>query len=311
VASFVQLHLFDSPVYEQSIYLGYALLVLAVVAVLPARRWSRLPDRARFARCLFLSGFVAGLLIIAGPYIPLNPSVSYWQLWATPGATVHVPSLDLLMFDLAPVFRFFVRAFVLVSACLAVLAAIGFSRLERTPWMTTVRRGALAALVLVLVGLEFTNAPPHTWFSARIPPWVAAVRQLPPDASLVEYPIAPAFSPRSLYYMFWQTKFDRPDTNPAVDPQALALAAEVAQPNDPATGAALHRAGIDYAVVHTKLPPQTTPPYQPALPDDSEPRDAGAENPWFQLVTKTPDAMIYRIRSRPKAVRSRTAEAGR
>ena len=94
------------------------------------------------------------------------------------------------------------------------------------------------------------------------------------------------------------------------DPPAVALAAQVGQPDDPAAGAALHRAGIDYAVVHTRLPPQTTVPYQPQLPDDSMPRDAGALNPWFQPVAKTPDAVIYRVRDAPAASRGVVVRPG-
>src|SRR4029077_20635254 len=81
-------------------------------------------------------------------------------------------------------------------------------------------------------------------------------------------------------------------------------------PNDPATGKALHQAGIEYAIVHTSLPPQTTPPYQPPLPDDSEPRDAGALNPWFAPVVRTSDAVIYRIRSRPRTTQGALILAG-
>jgi hypothetical protein len=176
--------------------------------------------------------------------------------------------------------------------------------------MTTARRGGLAALVLVLVALEFTNAPPHVWYSAHVPPWVAAVRKLPARATVVQYPVVPAFSPRSLYYMFWQTKERRADTNPSVSPEAVALAAQIGSPDDPAAGAALRRAGIDYAIVHTRLPPQTTVPYQPELPDDSMPRDAGALNPWFQEVARTPDAVIYRLRPAPVVSSGAVARAG-
>jgi hypothetical protein len=300
VETYVQGHLFDSPVYEQSIYLGYTLLVLAIVACWPGRSGaSGLSGRARFGRTVVLAGLAVSLLITVGPYIPLDSS--YWRLWGTPSESLHLPSLGLLMFHVAPVFRFFVRAFVLVSACLAVLAAIGFARIERFRSMTPARNAALAAVTLVLVGLEFTNAPPHVWFSAKSPAWVEAVRRLPPNATLVQYPLSSAFSPRSLYYMFWQTKLDHPDTNPASSPEAQTFAAQIASPDDPATGAALHRAGIDYAVVHTQLPPQTTQPYQPGLPDDSMARDAGSPNPWFREVARTPDAVIYRVLSAPRA----------
>lgn len=301
VEPFVQYHLFDSPVYEQSIYLGYTLLVLAVVAFLPVRRWaSGLSEKTRFARATLLAGLVVALLITIGPYIPLVGGYTYWAHWETPGSTARLPSLPWLMFHLSSTFRFFVRAFVLVSACLAVLAAIGFSRIARARGMTTARSGALAVVVLLLIGFEFTNAPPHVWSSAQPPPWVKAVQKLPAHATVVQYPIAPVDSPRSLYYMFWDTKTDLDDTNPAATPDAQTLAATIAAPDDPATGKALHKAGVDYAIVHTRLPPQTTTPYQPPLPDDSEPRDAGALNPWFKLMAKTSDAVIYRIRSRPR-----------
>jgi hypothetical protein len=110
--------------------------------------------------------------------------------------------------------------------------------------------------------------------------------------------------------MFWQTKYRRANTNPSADPEAQALAGQIAQPDDPAAGAALHRAGIDYAVVHTRLPPQTTVPYQPQLPDDSLPRDAGALNPWFHAVARTPDAVVYRIRAAPVAGSGAVVRAG-
>ena len=175
--------------------------------------------------------------------------------------------------------------------------------------MTRIRSGVLAAVILAVVALEFANAPPHVWFSAKAPAWVEAVQRLPADATLVEYPVSPAFSPRSLYYMFWQTRTGRADTNPAVSPEAQALAAEVSAPDDPAAGSALHRAGVDYAIVHTKLPPPTTFPFQPVFPDDSLPRDTGAENPWFAVAAKTPDAVIYRVRSAPASSRGAIVRA--
>src|SRR5262249_12546852 len=118
--------------------------------------------------------------------------------------------------------------------------------------------------------------------------------------SIVQYPISSAASPRSLYYLFWQAMEGHPDTNPAATSEAQAFAAQIASPDDPAAGAALHRAGIDYAVVHTNLPPQTTQPYQPGLPDDALPWDAGSVNPWFRPVARTSDAVIYRVLPAPR-----------
>ena len=243
-----------------------------------------------------------------GPYIPLERG--YWRNWQMLDATSHVPSLGWLMFELGPVFRFFTRAFVLVSACLALLAAIGFARLARLPWMTRGRSVALAVLAIALIGFEFSNAPPHVWYSADKPPWVDAVRRLPAESSVVDYPIAPAFTPRSLYYMFWQTKHRRQTANPYVDPEAAAFSASVATIDDPATGQALRQRGMDYVVVHTRLPSQTRVPYQPQLPDDSLPADAGSLNPWLALAERTADAVIYRVLDRPRRSSGAVARFG-
>lgn len=307
VRPWVMAHIFESPVYEQSIYLGYTLLLLALVAFL-GKRVGVLPDRARFARNLLLAGAFAGLLIMLGPYLPLERS--YWRNWQTPDATSHLPSLGWVMFELGPVFRFFTRAFVLVSACLSLLAAIGFARLERLPWMTRGRTTALAAVAITATGLEFTNAPPHVWYAAKQPPWVEAVRRLPRGSTVIDYPIAPAFTPRSLYYMFWQTKHRRLTSNPYVDPESVAFSASVASLDDPASGNALRRLGMDYVVVHTNLPPQTRVPYQPQLPADALPPDTGSLNPWLAVVSRTPDAVLYRVLDRPRRATGAVARFG-
>jgi hypothetical protein len=296
VRSWVLTHLYDSPVYEQSIYLGYIVLALVAVALWPRRRTAR----ERTALVVLGAGALAAGLILMGPYVPLD--TSYWRLWQQPEATRHVPSLGWLMFELIPVFRFFTRAYVLVSACLASLAAIGFARLEHRFAPSRLLRSAAAAAVVALLWLEYANAPPHIWFSDAAPAWVSAVRELPRGATIAQYPSAPAFSPRGMYYMFWQTKHRRRITQPAVDPPAQALAGATASPDDPNTGKALHDAGIDYAIVHTRLPPSTTVPYQPALPPDAMPRDAGALNPWLAVARRTSDAVVYRVLDAPRAV---------
>ena len=305
VEPWVMNHLYESPVHEQSLYIGYVLLLLAALGVWRLRRDA--PERARFARPLLIAGAIAAFLITLGPYIPLD--LDYWRLWADHAATTHAPSIGLPMFELAPIFRFFSRADVLISVCLAALAAIGFTRLERR-WPRRGARVALAGAAIAVMGLEYTNAPPHIWFDAKTPPWVAAVRALPKEAQVVDYPVAPLSSPRSLYYLFWQREHRRATVNPPETAQAQAFAASIQSPDEASAGEALHDAGIDYAVVHTALPPQTTIPYQPGLPDDSMPLDSGALNPWFRRVARTPDAVIYRVLDSPRAASGAIARPG-
>ena len=300
VRDFVQLHLFENPVNEQSIYLGYTVLALVALAFAGAGRRARLTGRERFVRRLLFTGAAAGLLILIGPYIPLDRD--YWRLWAQPELTARVPSIGLVMFEVGPVFRFFSRAFVLVSVCVAPLAAIGFARVERRIGPARAPRVAAASIAVVLIGLEYTNTPPSRWVSDDTPPWVEAVRQLPADAVVADYPVALVHSPRSLYYMFWQREHGRATFNPPTSEEATALAAAIASPDTPAAGKALRDAGFDYAIVHTRLPPQTFPPYQPALPEDSMPVTAGSANPWLAELRRTPDAVIYRVLDAPRRV---------
>ena len=146
----------------------------------------------------------------------------------------------------------------------------------------------------MLVWCEFANAPPTHWFDDTPPEWVAAVKALPDDAAIVDYPMAPENTPRSLDYLFWQGEHRHPTVNPANTSEARSFSAEIANPDDPDTGRRLYEAGVDYAVVHTRLEPATTPPYQPGFPDDSLSDTAGGANPWFERVNQTADAVIYR-----------------
>jgi hypothetical protein len=302
VGTWILRHLEQAPVHEQSLYIGYALLFLVGAAFVPRR----LSDagRARFARGLFGIGATVSAVMMIGPYIPLD--TDYWRDWSTPEATRHLPSLGFLMHEVSPIFRFFSRAFVLFLACLVVLGAIGFARLERRVGPSFGRRAGLAAIVVAIMGLEYTNAPPHVWFSDRSPPWVEAVKRLPKDATIAQYPNPTGFSPRSLYYMFWQTKHRRNITQPLVDAEANALASSTASLNDPEDGRRLSQAGIDYVVVHTDLPPPSTPPYQPQLPADSMDPKTGSLNPWLKEVARTSDAVLYRVLDSPRAATSGT-----
>jgi hypothetical protein len=300
VRDFVQLHLFENPVNEQSLYVGYSVLALVAIAFFAFGRLGALTARESYAKWLLAAGALAGLLIMIGPYFPLDGD--YWRLWAQPDLTTHVPSLGLLMFELGPFFRFFSRAYILVSVCIAPLAAVGFARIERSLGPALWPRLTAATVVLALVAIEYTNAPPHRWVSDETPAWVRAVRSLPTDAAVVDYPVALVHSPRALYYLFWQREHGRATFNPPELPEATALAAAITSPDNPDAGRALRDAGFDYAIVHTRLPPPTFPPYQPALPDDSMPVTAGAANPWLAELRRTPDAVLYRILPAPRPI---------
>ena len=169
---------------------------------------------------------------------------------------------------------------------------------------------AVSAAV-ALVGIEFTNAPPHHWVSADVPGWVRDVEALPADASIAEYPMAFATSPRSLYYSFWQREHGRKTVNPPDTPAAEIFAASISNIDAPLTGKALHEGGVDYAVVHTRLPPPTFPPYQPEMPSDALAPTAGSRNPWLQVVRRSPTRLCTACSQRRKRAHLRESSRRR
>ncbi len=300
-ADVIQRHTGVLPVYEQSVYLGIVPSLLALVAIVLVAR-GRGPARARPAVLPLLVAAAFMVVLSLGPRIPYE--VTSIGDWLSPSTNPSFPGPVNVLFELSANFRYYGRTFVFTSVALAALAAIGFALLARRPRL----RGrpaavwGLSALAMVLVVAEFSPRPPNRFVDLRDPAWVDAVEELPADASIVNYPVADYSSPRSLFYTYWQTRHDHATVNPPETPRAQAFQRSIDDPDSFLAGRELARAGVDYAVVHTDLPAPTFPPYQPALPDDSLPRDAGRDNPYLREVRRTPDAVIYEVRDRPTRV---------
>jgi hypothetical protein len=297
---FIQTHLGILPVYEQSVYLGLVAVVLAVLALVA---WSHLRPEGRLAAPMLAAGAVFMIVLALGSELPVNPfSV---RAWMDRASVPNITNVSVYVFDLLPTFRYYGRTFAWTSVALAGLAAMGFAvlagRLARRsrylPW-------AAAAVAIGLVLVEFANSPPFRWLDLTKPAWARAIQELPDRGPVVNYPLQDFYGPRSAYYIFAQGQHDRPTLNPAADADGKELSFSVGDPDNPEAGRRLHEAGFGYAVVHTNLvPPQTFPPYQPPYPDDSLSPNAGAQNPWFDRVRILDDAVIYRIRSEPRAAK--------
>jgi hypothetical protein len=295
---FIYSHLLVLPLYEQAVYVGATVVVMTLVGVIFRRG---VPERARWAMPALLTCAVVAFLFTLGPYIPLN--VFSVDAWMNASAEPHVYNLPWFTFQVSAGFRYYGRAWIFGAAALAVLVAVGFVVIERRVRWLGWWAPALAAVLVATAGLaEFINRPPTRWLGLEHDPgWVQAVEKLPKDAAIVDYPVAGWSSPRSLYYIFWQTRHDRATFNPPESPRAQRVADLIRSPDDPEAGRQLKEAGIDYAVIHTKMPPRTYPPYQPRLDDDSLPPDAGQSNPWFEHHATVGDAVIYKIADRPRS----------
>jgi hypothetical protein len=295
----IQSHLGILPVYEQSVYLGVVAVAFALVALALYRRASR---TYRNAVLPLLAGAMFCGLLTLGPSIPLN--VFSVSAWTTPSQHAHITGPNSLLFDLSQNYRYYGRAFIFVSVVLASLAAVGFSLVSRPLMSRFGHRGPQVLLILAAAGvvLEFTNLPPRHFVNLSSPPWLAAVRALPKKAVIIEYPDATYSSPRSLQYIYWQTREGHATVNPPETPQSQAFMSSLDDPNSFLAGKKLSKAGVDFVVVHTRLASPTFPPYQPAWPSDQLPRSAGRNNPWFSFCRSTSDAVIYRVRRSPSSV---------
>jgi hypothetical protein len=293
------------PNYEQATYLGIVPVALAIAGLV---FWRRLGSRARFALPLLIGSAVVAALMTLGPYLPVN--VLSIDAWRDPLSGPHVKNLPYFLYELAPQFRYYGRAFVWVSCVVAAAAAIGLAVLitairEGPGWKRATLAVVLPVLAAVMVFAEFTNAPPSRWMDLPLEQWMVKVRDLPKSAAIVDYPIEWEYHPRTYWYLYAATQHEHAIAAPARTIEGKSLATQVADPNDHFTGRRLSEAGLGFVVMHTRMPPSTRPPYQPALGNDSMPADAGAGNPWFQLHAVTDEAMIYRVLRSPR----RTAAA--
>ncbi len=292
LASFYAEHLDDAPSYEQSLFLGFIPILLALIGLVALRR----SDLRMRVGLMALIG-LAGAVIALGPFLPL--STDYYARWAEDGGSAKLPLPGRLMFELAPTFRFFSRAQVFVILAVAVLAAAGVVWLARR--LPGWRIGLLVPLILVGVGFEYSNRPPARVVNiGAVPPVYQWLRDQPGQFTIAEYPMPPVASPRSLYYQFWGRVHQRPMVNNQVSPDALASYPLVADISNPVAAPELARLGVRYAVVHTDLPPSTTPPYQPFLPDDSLRRGLVTGYPQLRLERRLPGADVYRVLDSPR-----------
>lgn len=292
----IQTHLGILPVYEQNVYIGIFAGLLALAGIVAGRRVIAAGLRRLGVPLLAAAGFA--VLLTLGPAIPYE--VTSIGDWLSPGTNPHFTGPVAYIYDLSPNFRYYGRAFVFVSVVIALFAAVGLAWLlrNRSPRASWV----VAGVVTLLVFADFANVPPSRFVDLSTPAWVKAVEKLPEDAAIVEYPVADYSSPRSLQYVYWQTRHDRPTVNPPETPKSQAFHRSIDDPDSFLAGRELSRAGVDFAVIHTDLDSPTYPPYQPLTPSDELPPDAGAENPWFELHSRSSDAVIYKVLDEPKRI---------
>jgi hypothetical protein len=138
---FIMSHLHGSNPYEQTIYLGYFPLLLAILAVYKGRnkfKEHNLTDQESFSILFSLALIVTSLLFMSPAYIQLGD--------------IKVPSsLSYFLFEITSIFRVMARFDVLIMLAIAILASIGLKYLTK--------RKVAIFIILVLIMLEYTPMP--------------------------------------------------------------------------------------------------------------------------------------------------------
>jgi hypothetical protein len=245
--------------FENSLYVGWVVIVLAVlaVAVASSRRKPREPAaqdaegeppgpvaaslwRERFGSAgdrAVVWGVIAAaaftFILSLPPYVHLG--------------SMRVPMPSLVFTRTTAWFRWYMRLGIVVFLCLVLLACYG---------LTWVLRGMkkfalpLVVALMVIAFLEMTLVPPFKYFEfGTVPKVYSYIEGFPQDQGLVFYP---AFEPgyfNSQQYMFYQRTFKKPMLNAANDnSDGEALRRTVYNPYNPEVPGILSRFGITHVV---------------------------------------------------------------
>jgi hypothetical protein len=157
-------HLHGSNFTEESLFIGYTVLVLGTIGVIVGRR--------RFETALLLAMGFVGFLVALPPGIHLGP--------------VTIPTPSLMLNPVFSIFRVYSRFGILVLLGSALLAGLGLTWLQGR---LAGRRAWLVAVPFLLAAVEFNNLPPT--HDTQLYPAPAEYQWLAqqPAGILVEYPL--------------------------------------------------------------------------------------------------------------------------
>ncbi|MBI4227048.1 MAG: hypothetical protein HY600_02100 [Candidatus Omnitrophica bacterium] len=236
VAPFVRSHWYGSNVVEQTLFLGYGVIALAVVGLF---RGARTPQEARVIRWMAGASVIA-LLCSAPPFVPLGSFQIINNTVVAP-AKVYFPSF--LLQHLLPWLRVYARFGLVVMLAAAVLAAFGVRALLepiRRVWVHRAIAWGLGGVILIefLPGLQVRDV-------SRVPPVYAWLAQEPGGGTVVEYPWRGIDTDVHAEYMFWSRLHRKPLLNDGPLPDRA-----WADPGSPAVRRQLAAAGVRYIIVH-------------------------------------------------------------
>ncbi len=241
---FIGSSLYGKSLTEHALYLGWAPLTLAFVAI---RRWRKMRKvgtvpfgMSPYNNENFYIGFFI-LLAITAWFFSQPP----W--WKMGPIKIYMPSF--FMYKILPMFRAYCRFGIVVMLAIAVLAGFGLKFvLER--FKTQKAKIAITCLFAGLVLFEFWNWPPYKVIDvSKVPAVYYWLKEQPGNVVIAEYPLD-ANSPNEMY-KFYQTKHEKKIINGAIPgTHANKIAQTVVKLSDPKTAGVLKWMGVKYVLVH-------------------------------------------------------------
>ena len=232
VIAYEQKHLHFSNFVEQTLFLGYTVMVLATLGVVTGVR--------RFETWLLLAIGTVGFLVAEPPLVH-----SFGPL--------RVPSPSLVLNPLVPIFRVYARFGVLVMLGTTLLAGLGLSRLQHR---LRGRAALLLAVPFLLTAIEFNNIPPLHVYSFDPAPTEYQWLSKQPPGILVEYPLkagndAITQEIENRQYTFFQNVHGHPIFNGGTAAsRADQISPELEPYYGPGVADRLRQIGIRYVFVH-------------------------------------------------------------
>lgn len=255
--------------FQNSLYLGWVVILLAVLAFILICRRSRprkpsedngegtpagsagiaplaaeehndvLPFESRAALWGFVAAGITGFVMSMPPYLNIG--------------STRVPLPSMIARFMFPEFRWYMRVGVLVALSCIILACFGLQ------WLISRRnlriQVAMVAVASLLVLLEMVAVPPFRYFEfEKVPELYTEISGLSDESGLVFYPAFESGYFDSQSYLFRQRWFRKPMLNGAPDgSQGEALRRTVYNPFNPETPAILSRFNIQHAIYYDRM----------------------------------------------------------
>jgi len=287
--NFQDSHLHESNYSEQTLFVGWTVLLLASgLAVVSLKRKPQ-PGTTREGVSLRFASITLGAVLFAALAFSAPPKFDLAGLdFAGPSSVI---------FKYLKLWRVYARFFLAVHAAAVALAALGLAYILRNK--RTAARAAITLILTSILAFEFLTFPPRAvWSYSEAPPEYEWLRGQNDITTIAEYPLAvppanEAYAYKSFQPIHGKRLFNSNYANGRQQPLRVGLYGL----EDPQTIPVLRRLGIQAAVIHMDYFPGIFNP--------------GTEPPGLRLVkTVTNKTRIYSIEPGPIADLSLAVEKG-